>query len=77
MAVYRDPLYSLAIKFERTDGESGTRTVSAINAKANDEDENADGYTATQLLAFAQAYIACAGNYTFLQATRSASQPIT
>lgn len=76
--VYRAPLYSLAIKMQRADNASTTRTISAINAKADDSDNTADGYTATQLYTFAQAYAACAGNYfTFLQAVRSASQPIT
>lgn len=73
MATYRDPLFSLSIKYKRVSGASVTRTISAINARV--DEENDDGYTATQLLAFAQAYNTAAGG-TFESATRGSSQPI-
>lgn len=73
MAEYQDPLFSLSIKYKRATGASTTRSVSAINARINEEDD--DGYTATQLMSFAQAYTAAAGG-TIEGATRGASQPI-
>lgn len=75
MATYQDPLFSLGVKYTRSSGATVTRTLSAINAKADDSDENADGYTATQLEAFARAYALAAGG-TFVSASRTASQGI-
>lgn len=71
--VYNDPLFSLSITVTKGDASKSTKTISAVDLRFDDEDQDASGYDANAVEAFANDYADLTG-YIIESVKRTAQQ---